>query len=88
MEFHIFSTFAVVLLWKKAVYLNYKESKEWIRIAANFAFMFFYVCFILVMVGIVKHKKSLLIPALVCFLLTCLLSAALFFAGIYFQTHW
>ena len=83
---HSFSSVAVVLLWNTAGYLNYKKREDWI--AANLAFMFiFYVCSILVMVGIVKHKKSLLIPALICFPLTCLFSAALFFAGIYFQTQ-
>ena len=86
---HIFSTIAVIFLWNTAVYLNFKKSEEGIAIAINLAFMFiFYTCALLVMVGIVKHKKSLLKPSLVCFPLICLFSVALFFAGIYFQTHW
>mgnify|MGYP001253732507 FL=1 len=83
---HIASTVAVLLLWNTAGYLNFKKREDWI--AANLAFMFiFYVCSMLLIVGIVKHKKFLLIPALICFPLTCLFSATLFFAGIYFQNQ-
>ena len=85
--FHYFSTVAVVCLWITAVGLNFKKSDERIAIAINLGFMFiFFACSLLVMVGIKKQKKSLLIPALVCFPLTCLFSVALFFAGIYLQT--
>ena len=79
---------AIALLWNTAGarYLNCQKTEKWI--AANLALMFiFCVCSLLVMVRIVKHKKYLLITALVCFSLTCLLSAALFFAGIYSQTQ-
>lgn len=81
---HIFSTIAFVLLWNTAYYLNY-NGEEWI--VANLAFtLIFYISSLLVMAGIVKKKKVLLIPALVCFPLTGLFGGAQFFAGIYFQT--
>ena len=81
---HIFSSIAFVLLWNTAYYLNYK-GEEWI--VANLAFtLIFYISSLLVMAGIVKKKKVLLIPALVCFPLTGLFGGAQFFAGIYFQT--
>ena len=87
--FHYFFTVAVVCLWMTTVGLNFKKSEERIAVyLANMLILFAYACSLVVaMVGFVKHKKSLLIPALVCFPLTCLFSVALFFAGIYFQTQ-
>ena len=84
--FHYFSSIAVGFLWITAVHLNYKKSEERIANIACMFIIFACACSVLVMVGIAKQKKSLLIPALVCFPLTCLFSVALFFAGIYFQT--
>ena len=85
--FHYFSSIAVVFLWITAVHLNYKKIEERISNIEFIFIIFAYACSILAMVGIVKHRKSLLIPALVCFPLTCLFSVANFFAGIYFQTQ-
>ena len=84
---HLASSVALVLLWNTAGDLNYKKREDWIAVLLNLHSCIFYACSTLAMVGIVKHKKSLLIPALVCFPLTCLFSVALFFAGIYFQTQ-
>ena len=89
---HIIFSILVVLIWNSARYLNYKGedtvTDEWNAWTVDFSFMIiFCICSLLVMAGIMRNNKALLIPALVSFPLTGLFIAAQFFSGIYYQTE-
>ena len=88
---HITFSIFVVFVWNSARYLNYEGensvTNEWNAwTVANLIFMIiFYICSLLVMAGVLRNKKALLIPALVSFPLTSLFIASQFLLGIYYQ---